>query len=537
MIGSADLILLNGSVLTLDSKNALAEAVAVRGRRILDIGRSSEIEMLRGPQTHVIDLNGRTLMPGFIDAHCHAGIYGTAKKQVTCNGQEVHSIRDIQNKIQERAQNIPSDQWILGRGYREFELAEGRHPNRWDLDKAAPNHKVFLMRTCGHIAVVNSRVLKELGIDKDTPDPDGGRFERDASGEPNGILAEQASIMVRMLARPSKDDIAEGMQIMNNDFLELGITSIHDASGLYPEEVRQFQKAKFEGTLKLRTYLMFRSSGGANRLGESLLESGLMTGFGNDHMKVGPYKLMLDGAGSSGTAAMFEPPPGKPDEAGILYFSQEELEKRLFKAHKAGYQIAVHAIGNRALEMVISGLENALKRYPRINHRHRIEHFGFPSEGAIKKVQELGIIPVLGLPFLYELGDLYLENYGPDLMRGAYPLRKLVQVGVPAAMSSDAPVIAPNPLNGIYFAMNRKTKSGQLIAPEEKTDLLHVLKAYTVNSAFASFEEKEKGSLEIGKLADMIVMSENIQETPAEELLRLSVDITILDGKIVFKHR
>lgn len=536
MNDSADLIFLNGSVLTLDSKNTQAQAIAVGGKKVMAIGGSSDMEKLIGPKTEVIDLDGRTLMPGFIDAHCHAGIYGTAKRQVSCNGPDVNSIEDIRNKIREKAKSTPLDQWILGRGYREFELAEGRHPDRWDLDQAAPDHKVFLMRTCGHIAVVNSRVLSEFGIGKDTPDPDGGRFERDATGEPNGILSEQASVMIRMQARPSEDDIAAGMQIMNDDFLQLGITSVHDASGLFVEEIRQFQKAKSEDILKLRVYLMFRSSGGDNRLGENLLDLGLMTGFGDKRMKIGPYKLMLDGAGSSGTAAMLKPPPGKPNDKGIIYFNQEELDKRLHKAHKAGYQIAVHAIGDRALEMLLTGFEKVLKKYPRNNHRHRIEHFGFPSDGVIRKVKELGIIPVLGLPFLYELGDLYLENYGADLVRGAYPLRRLVQDGIPAAMSSDAPVIAPNPLFGINFAVNRRTKSGQLIAPEEKADLFHVLKAYTVNSAYASFEEKDKGSLEIGKLADMIVLSENIQAIPVEELLRIRVDMTIIDGDIVFDN-
>lgn len=536
MNDSADLIFLNGSVLTLDAKNTQAEAIAVSGNKIVAIGGSLEMEKRKGPQTRFIDLNGRTLMPGFIDAHCHAGIYGTARRQVPCSGKQVNSIEDIQNKIRERAQHTPLDQWILGRGYREFDLQEKRHPDRWDLDKAAPNHKVFLMRTCGHIAVANSRVLKEFGIGKDTPDPDGGRFERDASGEPNGILSEQASVMIRMQARSSEEDIAEGIRIMNDDFLALGITSVQDASGLFAEEIRQFQKARFEGILKLRVYLMFRSSGGDNRLGESLLDLGLMTGFGDNRMKVGPYKLMLDGAGSSGTAAMLEPPPGKPNDKGIIYFSQEELTQRLQKAHKAGYQIAVHAIGDRALEVLLAGFEKVLKKCPRSNHRHRIEHFGFPSDRVLKRVRELGIVPILGLPFLYDLGDQYLENYGIDLMRRAYPLKRLLQMGIPAAMSSDAPVIGPNPLDGIYFALNRKTKSGQLIAPEEKTDLLQVLKAYTVNSAYASFEEKDKGSLEIGKLADLIVMSENIQATPVEELLRLRVDMTVIDGDIVFEH-
>ena len=314
---------------------------------------------------------------------------------------------------------------------------------------------------------------------------------------------EKAAIMVRMIARPTKNDMYQGLRSMNHDFTSLGLTGIHDASGLYAEETREFQKAVHNGDLKLRVYLMFRYSGGTNRLGEYLYETGLLTGLGDDFLKIGPYKLMLDGAGSGGTAAMFQPPVGKPGESGLLYFDREELEECLEKAHLAGYQIAVHAIGDRALTMLVDSLEKILTRHPRPGHRHRIEHFGFPTEYVLEKVGRLGLIPVLGLPFLYELGDQYLDIYGPEMVSRAYPLHRLVKAGIPAPLSSDAPVIGPDPLNGLYFALNRKTKNGTEIAPKHKVDLISALKSYTIHAAYASFEENIKGSLETGKLADL----------------------------------
>ncbi len=534
MTSSADLIFVNGGVLTMDPQNPVVEGVAVRGRRIADLGSSSDMEDRKGPQTQVIDLGGRTLMPGFIDAHCHAGIYGTVKKQVTCGGPDVRSIDDILARLRERAETTPPDQWILSRGYKEFELEETRPPTRWDLDRAAPNHKVFMLRTCGHIAAVNSNALKALGVGRTTPDPDGGRYERDAAGEPTGVLLETAAIAARMMARPTEAAFQDGLGMLNRDFHRLGITEVHDASGLYPEEIRQFQAAIQDETLQMRVSLMFRFSGSHNRMGEHLLQTGLMTGFGNDQLKIGPYKLMLDGAGSSGTAYMSQPPPGRPGECGLLYFAPDELDAHILKAHAAGYQIAIHAIGDKALDLAVAGIEKALKKTPRPDHRHRIEHFGFPSPAVMAKVRDLGIIPVLGLPFLYELGDQYLDIYGPEMVAGAYPLKRLHDAGVPAAMSSDAPVIDPNPFHGIHFALNRTTLSGRTIAPEQRCTLTQVLRAYTAFGAFACFAENDRGVIQRGKRADLVALSEDIRNVPRQEILRIKPEMTVFDGRIVF---
>jgi predicted amidohydrolase YtcJ len=379
--------------------------------------------------------------------------------------------------------------------------------------------------------------LKEFQIDRHTPDPEGGRIERDNQGEPTGVLYEQAMLGIRMQTLPSASDLEKGMKLMNRDFLSLGITSVHDASGLNPEEIRIFQKGVAEGWIKVRLYLMFRSSGPSNQLGEIYLECGMLTGFGNERLRLGPYKLMLDGAGSGGSAAMRAPYPHTPSDYGILYMNQDELDKKVLKAHQAGYQIAIHAIGDQAIEMALSSFEKALRQHPRRDHRHRIEHCGFLDDSLIDKIHKLDVIPVSGLPFLYELGDTYIDIYGQDRLSRIYPLRSLLERGITTSLSSDAPVINPNPMHGIYAAIAHKTQSGQVIAPEEKVNLLQALRAYTLSGAYASFEEDIKGSIEVGKLADLIVLSRNILECPPEEILNTSVDLTMVDGVVVYQNK
>lgn len=536
MINHAKVIFVNGSVITVDKNDRVCEAVAVDDNLIIGVGSSQEIKALAGPETLIVDLKGRSLLPGFVDAHCHAGIYGTVKLQIQCGSKDVHSIEDIKRVVSLRAATISPGGWILGRGYNHLALKQRRHPTRWDLDEVAPDHKVFLTRTCGHIAVANSRVLKEFQIDRHTPDPEGGRIERDSQGEPTGVLYEQAMFRIRMQTLPSAGDLEKGMKLMNRDFLSLGITSAHDASGLNPEEIRTFQKGVTEGWIKVRLYLMFRSSEPSSQLGEIYLQSGLLTGLGNDKLRLGPYKLMLDGAGSGGTAAMREHYPYHLADYGILYMNQDELDRKVLKAHKAGYQIAIHAIGDQAVEMVLSSFEKALEQHPRENHRHRIEHCGFLDDSLIDKIHKLDVIPVLGIPFLYELGDTYIDIYGQDRLSSIYPLRSLLERGITTALSSDAPVINPNPMHGIYAAIAHKTQSGKVIAPNEKVSLLQALRAYTLSGAYASFEENIKGSIEIGKLADLIVLSQNIMECPPEDILNISIDLTMVNGVVVYQQ-
>jgi hypothetical protein len=448
----------------------------------------------------------------------------------------VSSIDDLLKSISRRASITPPGEWILGRGYNHLSMREKRHPTRWELDSAAPNHKVFLVRTCGHLAVANSRVLDEFNIGPATPDPEGGKIDKDAQGQPTGLLYEQAAMRIRMQTQPSPAELETALKKMNTDFLRMGITSLHDASGVNPEEIRVFQKGVSEGWIKVRLYLMVRSAGSVCQLGDAFLQTGLLTGFGNERIRIGPYKLMIDGAGSSGSAAMKNPYPSDSENFGILIISEEELNERIESAHRSGCQIALHAIGDKAIEMALDSYARALARYPRSNHRHRIEHCGFLSDALLQRLIDLEVIPALGLSFLYELGDNYFEIYDQNDLEKAYPLGSLLRNGVKAALSSDAPVIHPNPMHGLYFALAHKTKSGRSIAPGQKVGMLQALRAYTLHGAYASFEEEIKGSIEPGKLADLVVLSRNILSAPTEELLDVSVDLTMVDGEILYRQ-
>ena len=532
----ATTLFINGAVITIDDTDRICEAAAVRGNRILFVGSASEAIRRAGPQTDVVDLRGRCLVPGFVDAHCHAATYGVAKHQLPCSPQDVSSIDELLRAVATMAESTPPGEWILGRGYNHLSLIEKRHPSRRELDSAAPHHKVFIVRTCGHLAVASSRVLAEFDIGPGTPDPDGGRIERDAQGEPTGLLYEQAAMKIRMHTQPSMAELEIGLKEMNQDFLRLGITSLHDASGVNPEEIKVFQKGVAAGWLKTRLYLMVRSAGSICQLGDIFLETGLVTGFGNERIRIGPYKLMIDGAGSSGSAAMKKPYLGDATDFGILNISAEELDRKVENAHRAGYQVAVHAIGDRAIEMALNSYAKALARHPRSNHRHRIEHCGFLNETLLGRIIDLEVIPVLGLPFLYELGENYLQIYQQNDLERVFPLNRLLKNGAKAALSSDAPVIHPNPMHGLYFAMTQKTKSGRAIAPDQKVGVLQALRSYTLHGAYASFEEGIKGSIEAGKLADLVVLSRNILSAPPEELVEVSVDLTMVDGEILYRR-
>ncbi|MBW2148560.1 MAG: amidohydrolase [Deltaproteobacteria bacterium] len=531
----ADVVFVNGSVITVDDSDRVCEAVAIAGNRIVRVGESHEVNALAGPETRVVDLKGRSLLPGFVDAHCHPGYHGAVKLQIRCGHQDVQSIEDIKREIKKRASTTPRGEWILGRGYDHNKLKEKRHPTRWDFDEAAPDHKVFITRACGHMSVANSMTLAEFGIGRETPDPHGGKIDRDSRGEPTGLLFEHAQIPIRMRTQPSYEDLEKGMKMMNYDFLSRGITSAHDASGRNPGEIRLFQKGVSEGWIQVRLYFMVRTSGTTITLGEQYLSSGLVTGFGNEKLRLGAYKLQMDGAGSGGSAAMREPYPDDPTNYGILHMTQEELDELVMRGHKTGYQVGVHALGDRAVEMTLQSFEKALRLHPRENHRHRIEHCGLLDGPIMDKIRDLGAVPALGLPFLYEMGDSYISSFGVERLSCAYPLRSLMDRGIISPLSSDTPVIDPNPMHGIYFAVTRKTPSGQIIAPNEAVSVMQAIRAYTVFGAYASFEEGIKGSIEVGKLADLVVLSRNILETPAEEILGINVDLTMVDGTMVYE--
>jgi len=531
---SADIIFTNGKIITVDKKDRICEAVAVSGNKIMRAGDAKEIEKLAGPETDMVDLAGRSLLPGWIDAHCHPGSHGAVKLHIGCGPKDVRSIEDIKKAVSERAKTTPADGWIVGRGYDQTQLAENRHPTRWDLDEAAPNHKVCIFRTCGHVLAANSAALAEVGYGPGTPDPEGGKIAKTAQGEPTGVIYEAARVPFWKATFSSLSDLEKSTPMMSDDFIRYGITSAHDASGRNPNEMRSYQKCWQEGRLHVRFYVMSRISKDID-LGEHMLQTGLVTGFGDEKLRVGPIKLMIDGSIGGTSAAVRDPYPGDSGNNGILYMNQEELDRQVLEAHTAGFQVGVHAIGDKGVEMTIDAFEKALRKYPRENHRHRIEHCGLLDDVLMDRIKALELVPVLGVPFIFELGDYYIAILGKDRLNCMYPQRSLLNRGVVCPLSSDTPVIDPNPMHGIYSALTRKTRSGQSVSPEETVDLMDAIRGYTTHAAYASFEEDIKGSIEPGKLADLVVLSGNILEKAPEEILDLTADMTVVDGKVVYR--
>jgi len=531
---SRETIFINGSILTVNHRDEECEAVAVCGNRISFVGTTAEVRKRIGPEDTVIDLAGRTLLPGFNDAHCHFGYAGTAQLQTFVGYPEVRSVDDIKKVVAKWAAKTPKGQWIVGRGWDETKYPDRRRPTRWDLDEVAPDHPVFLTRTCGHMSVVNSRLLAAEGIDRHTPDPHGGMIERDSAGEPTGLLLEHAHIPLKTRTAPSVDLLDEGMNAVNRQFMSYGITSATDMSGRNIDEIRLFQKKLAKGEIQFRIYFVARNSG-AITFGTNYIKTGLLTGYGSRWMRLGCFKAQMDGSGSGGSGAMWTPYPASGNYTGILHMTQEELDDLVFEGHQAEYQVCVHAVGTRAVEMTLNSYERALKRIPKKDHRFRIEHCTFVEDRLADRILDLGVIPVIGPAFLYWVGDGYIQKYHPEWLDWAVAGRRLLDRGIPVAFHSDLPVVPCNPLLAIYSAVTRKTESGQDIGPKQKVTVKEAIRAYTLAGAYASFEENIKGSIEVGKLADLVVLSDNILRVAPEKIKDLHVDLTMVDGQ--FRYR
>ncbi|MBV9358863.1 MAG: amidohydrolase family protein, partial [Chloroflexi bacterium] len=358
MSASADLLLVNGRVLTMDARRPRAEAIAVAGDRILAVGNTAEMRGLADTRATVVDLRGRTLLPGLIDAHCHLSKYGLLQHGFDCKAQRVTSIADLQQGIAALAGTRPPDTWIRARGYDQTRLAERRHPTRWDLDAAAPDHPVYLVRTCGHIGVASSRALELAGLGDDTPDPPGGHFER-ADGRLTGLMYEGAQGPVVTASRATAEEMAAALAAAEQAWLRAGITTAVDCGGV-EGHVQGWQRRHLAGALRLRVTLAVLVGLG-RRQGQTFLDAELFTGFGDDRLRIGPFKVMVDGSSSGPTAATREPYCSLPDYHGQLNVTQDELDVLFEDAHRAGYQLTMHGVGDRAIEMGLNAIERALR--------------------------------------------------------------------------------------------------------------------------------------------------------------------------------
>lgn len=526
-------VITNGTILTMDRERPAAEAVGVMDGRIVAVGARRLVEgaLSRGYRT--LDLAGRCCLPGFNEAHNHMIGFGTALGQVEAGYPAVRSIEEIKRNVAERARTVPPGSWIQGRGYDDNKLDERRHPNRHDLDAVAPEHPVIVVNGSGHLSAVSSLALKLAGITRDTPDPEGGHIVRDAQGEATGVLHETAQQLVRnVIPQPTVADHIEALRRCNGAYVAAGITSSQDAGSSLPEHLEAYQRAVREGKLKLRTSMMIREN-----LLPHIIGLGIKQGFGDDRLRVGPIKMFIDGSLIGRTAAVTRPFLEDPrdDNLGLTMMSQEALDDYVWQAHHAGYQIAIHAIGDRGIEMVLDAYGKALAREPRTDHRHRIEHCGILRPDLIERIAAMRVLVVSQPIFITEYGDGFIRHLGMERIQLTYPFRSLLDAGITLVFSSDCPVSSYVPLKSVQVAVTERTGSGRSYALEEAITVEEALPLYTVAGAYATFEERRKGQLKERMLADFAILEQDPRAVDSAGIGEIRVSQTIIGGETVYE--
>ncbi|WP_456959666.1 amidohydrolase [Lysinibacillus sp. TE18511] len=529
----AEVVFINGEVITVDQKNTVTEAVAVKDNRIIFVGLNSEVNSFIGEKTSVIDLQGKTLLPGFIDSHIHLTYYGLNQLAINCKAEHIDSIKVLLDDLKKKSLETPKGEWIRAFGFNETAVKEMRYPTIDELNSISVEHPIMISRTCNHISVLNSKALELAQINENTPDPDGGVIERDLEGKLTGKLIEAANMEMSDVARHTEDEQRQAVKIASDHFIASGLTSVHDAGGQGPDSFRILQQAVKSRDIRVRVYAMICQINNSQEFVHKMMESGVVTGTGDERFKVGPAKMFTDGSSTGPTIATRKPYDSDPNNYGILYQSEEEIYEVLGEAHKKGYQLTVHAQGDKAIEMYLNCVEKAIEESPRTNHRHRIEHAGISSPDLQERMKKLGIIPIPNPPFPYEFGEIYVRHYG-DRVQHMYAARDYIDQGIIAAGGSDAPVTDINPLLGIHVAVNRKSQSGMDIGSSQCISVMEAIKLYTWNGAYASFEEDIKGSIEVGKLADLVVLNDSILNVSPDQIKDLKVEKTMIDGEIIY---
>ena len=540
-VAPADLVLKNGNIYTVNDTRPHADAVAVKGDRIVFVGSNAEAQKYVGKNTRVVDLQGNTVVPGMTDAHCH--LLGVGQREMTLNLEGITNLQDFLAKVKTRVDQAKPGEWVTGRGWIETFWQPPVFPTRWDLDRISPNNPVFLQRADGHGAVANSAALKLGGITKDTRDPFGGQILRDKeTGEPVGMLLDNAQGFVnRQIPARAEGSVEQAAILGVKRSIELGWTQVQDPGGSYAD-VEVYKKLYGEGKIKLRIYKAVYGPGAeAQRL---LREGPILDAFGH-RFNVRAIKVVSDGALGSRGAALLEPYSDAPDSSGFLRVKEEELLPMLEDALRKGIQVETHAIGDRANRFVLDEYEKALKAVPpeqrKIREpRWRDEHSQIVNPADIPRFAKLGIIP--SMQPSHAIGDLHFapSRLGIKRLDGAYAWQSFLKSGVIIPGGSDAPVERGEPMIEFYAAVARKDIrgfSGEGWHPEEAVTRDQALKMFTIWPAYVAFEEKLRGSIEVGKLADFTVFSADIMKIPEMEILKTHCMMTVIGGEVVYEGK
>lgn len=535
----ADVILHNGRIWR-SREAGLCEAIAIWQGKVLASGMEREIMALRGPQTEVIDLEGRFACPGLTDNHLHLISTGLMQGMVDVTPVTRPTLQSLLDGLAERAAITPAGGWILARGYDQTKLDTGNHPTRADLDRAVPDHPVLLTRACGHVAIANSKAFELAGVTIDTPAPEGAVIGV-TDGQLNGFLAENAIDLVRdAIPEVGEAALIDAIEAGGKHLLSYGITSCMDAavgqiSGL--SEIRAYEIAKLTGRLPVRTWLTLRGDPGQS-LVEDCYKMGLVTGVGDDMLRIGGVKLFLDGSAGGRTAWMFDGYEGQPENKGVQMLSDEWVEACVKSCHDMGYTMVVHAIGDGAIEQILTAIEKAQAANPVPKRRHRIEHCGYPSQDQLQRMKAADVYPAGQQAFVHDFGDGYVKALGAERGLRSYPAGTWMRMGMKPSTGSDSPVCSPNPFPNFHSMVTRQTWRGTVMLESECLTREETLQAFTEFGAYSQQAEGVKGCLTAGQWADIAVFDNDLLTAPLDVILNQTACVlTLLAGRVVHDAR
>ena len=536
-----DAIFYNGIIHTMDKAVPKAEAVAVKDGIIIRVGSNEDVLKLRTESTAMYDMDGKTMLPGFCDSHMHLLSYGYSLEKV--NLYSAKSMDDLIKLGQDFLKEHPGLTWLQGRGWNTDDWEDKRYPNRYDLDKITTEIPMFYTRSCAHIISVNSKALEVMGVTRDTPQVPGGSIEKDINGEPLGIFAEAArDLIYNALPKLTVSDIKRLIVKGAKEVLSCGITTVHTddfeaiAAGEYQKVLDAYHQLEQEGNLPVRIYEQCLLA--SVPLLKKFLSEGHHTNEGSPMFRIGTLKLLVDGSLGGKTAFLRKPYKNDPSTKGIATFTQEELDKLVSMAQASGLMISPHNIGDGAMEMDLNAIENAQIQYPRADMRHALIHCQITDLDLLKRCRDLNVVMHVQPAFIDSDMHIVKDYVGEELEKSSYAWKTMMDMGLPVAFGSDAPVISFNVMEGIYCAVTRKDlkgfpESGWL--PDQKMSVYDAVYAYTMGGAYASYDEGKKGSIRNGKYADFAVLDKDVFSVPEEEIKDIKVCMTVLDDKVVYE--
>ncbi|MDA1371662.1 MAG: amidohydrolase [Proteobacteria bacterium] len=522
-----DYVVLNARVFTVDADQPQAEAFAVKADRFTAVGSTSDIRNLATTRTEIIDAEGMTITPGFIDAHSHPS--GAGVNELVQVNADLRSVAEIKTALAERARTTPNGQWIRAFKYDDTKLAEGRPLNRFDIDEVAPDNPVVVGHRGGHTGVYNSMALALAGITAETPDPQGGRFYRDSNGVLTGLAAETARYVFNQLipSDSSREQRRDGVKLISELMTRAGLTSVHQTGG-GRDDMIAFADARAAGDMRFRMYLFPRG-----RLFDDLVNAGIRTGFGDEVFRIGAVKFMADGSASERTMRMSTPYEGRPDDFGLLVMSQEEIHESVENAHRNDFQIGIHANGDVTIDMVLNAYERVQRLWPRADTRHRIEHCSLVNPAILQRIKDLGVIPAPFYTYVHYHGNKWVE-YGEEKMRWMFAHKSFLDYGIPVAPASDYTPGPYEPLMALQSMVTRKDFDGRIWGPNQRISIDEAIRICTRNGAYASFEEDSKGSITAGKLADFVILADDPHEVDPDQIKNIEIVRTVVGGSTMY---